>query len=173
MKELRAAAIAFVLAAMLWPEIARYDAERRLAAASAAFELVLDRAGVENAAAVLDGITTAAAATARHLPGDSRGWVLGGSSQLVAGNAERALGFYRDALAAGERAEIHLNLGRAEALLGREDAAEAAFVRAVWISPALLQAVPQGFAARVQGELGRLEAELAAGRLSAPPPPPG
>jgi hypothetical protein len=50
--------------------------------------------------------------------------------------------------------------------------ADAAFVRALWISPALLRAVPPGFAERAGAEIARLEAELAAGRLTAPPPMP-
>jgi len=45
-------------------------------------------------------------------------------------------------------------------------------VRAVWISPALLRAVPPGFAEHAAAELVRLEAELTAGRLTATPPPP-
>ena len=121
---------------------------------------------------MLEAITEAAVSVAPVLPGDARAWVLAGSSQLVARNAERALGCYREALASGERAEIHLNFGRAAALSGRMSVAEAAFARALWISPALLRAVPPGFAERAAAEVARAEAELAAGRLTAPPPLP-
>jgi tetratricopeptide (TPR) repeat protein len=170
---LRVPAIALVLAAMLWPEVRRYVGERRLESANAAFEALLQHpTEVQNAADVFPRIGERAVAAARALPGDSRGWVLAGSCQLVSGNPERALAFYRVALATGERAEIHLNLGRAEALLARPEAAQAAFVRSVWISPALLRAVPPGFVDPVNAEIGRLEARLRAGHLRAPPPLP-
>jgi tetratricopeptide (TPR) repeat protein len=168
-----AAAAAIALAVLVWPEIGRYRAERQLGSANAAFELLLDRPNeIQNAVEVLPQVSERAAAAAPSLPGDSRGWVLAGSCQLVAGKTDRALEFYRRALATGERAEIHLNLGRAEALLGRVEEAQAAFVRSVWISPALLRAVPPGFAGPVTAVITRLESELRAGKLSAPPPLP-
>lgn len=168
-----AVAVAAALAFLAWPEIARYRAERQLGAANAAFELVLDRpAEIQNAVEVLPRVSERAAAAASSIPGDSRGWVLAGSCQLVAGRPDRALEFYRRALATGERAEIHLNLGRAEALLGELDPAEAAFVRSIWVSPALLRAVPPAFVSRVSAQVSRLESELREGKLSAPPPPP-
>jgi tetratricopeptide (TPR) repeat protein len=168
-----AAAGAVALAVLVWPEIPRYRAERQLGAANAAFELLLERPNeIQNAAEVLPRVSERAAEAAPAIPGDSRGWVLAGSCQLVAGRTDRALELYRRALATGERAEIHLNLGRAQALLGELDQARAAFVRSVWISPALLRAVPPGFVAPVTEEITRLESELSAGRLSAPPPLP-
>lgn len=164
---------ALALAAMLRPEVQRYSAERDLGAANAAFEYLLERPGdLQNASDVLGRVSERAAAAARWLPGDSRALVLAGSCQLVGGSADRARDFYRRALETGERAEIHLNLGRAEALLRRPEVAQAAFVRSVWISPALLRAVPPGFVDPVSAEIGRLEAELRAGRLTAPPPIP-
>lgn len=173
MKAVRAAVLGIALAALASPEILRYSAERRLARANAAFDYVLTRpAEVENAIGVLEAITEAAVTAAPVLPGDSRAWVLAGSSQLVARNPDRALSCYREALASGERAEIHLNSGRAAALSGQMSAAEAAFLRAVWISPALLRAVPQGFSERAAAEVARLEADLRAGRLTTPPPRP-
>lgn len=173
MKALRAAVLGIALAALASPEVLRYAAERRLARANAAFDQVLtDPARVPSVLGMLEAITEAAVSVAPVLPGDARAWVLAGSSQLVARNAERALGCYREALASGERAEIHLNYGRAAALSGRMSVAEAAFLRALWISPALLRAVPPGFAERAAAEVARVETELAAGRLTAPPPLP-
>jgi tetratricopeptide (TPR) repeat protein len=167
------AATALVLAVLIRPEVLRYSAERRLSSANAAFELLLEHPSeIENAREVLPDVAERAAAAARDLPGDSRGAVLAGSCHLVAGNPDRALPFYRQALATGERAEIHLNLGRAEALLARPEAAQAAFVRSVWISPALLRAVPPGFVDSVRAEVARLEEELRAARLTSPPPIP-
>jgi tetratricopeptide (TPR) repeat protein len=168
-----AGTMALVFAVLILPEARRYAAERRLSSANAAFELLLGRPSeIQNAREVLPGIAERAAAAARYFPGDSRGAVLAGSCHLVAGNPDRALPFYRQALATGERAEIHLNLGRAEALLARPEAAQTAFVRSVWISPALLRAVPPGFVDSVSAEMERLEEELRAGRLTAPPPIP-
>lgn len=174
---MKSAAIAvgtgLALAMLVRPEVLRYVSERRLGAADSAFELTLGRfTEIENASDVLHRISDRATAAARWLPGDSRGWVLAGSCQLVAGNADRALGFYRQALAIGERAEIDLNLGRAEAVLRRDDNARAAFVRSVWISPALVPAIPPAFADPVNARIARLEAELRAGRLAALPPIP-
>ena len=170
MRVLRAVAVAAVLALLLRPEFLRYRAERRLGAANAAFEYILDRpTEVPDTPAILERVSAAAVSTAPDLPGDSRAWVLAGSCQLVNRNAERALGFYREGLATGERAEIHLNVGRAHALLDEPDYADASFLRAVWISPVLLRAVPKDFAPRVETELRRLEADLKSGRLSAPP----
>jgi len=168
-----AAAMALVLAALIRPEARRYAAERRLSSANVAFELLLAHPSeIENAREVLPGVAERAAAAARDFPGDSRGEVLAGSCHLVAGNPDRALALYRQALATGERAEIHLNLGRAEALLARPEAAQTAFVRSAWISPALLRAVPPAFVDSVSAEMERLEEELRAGRLTVPPPIP-
>jgi tetratricopeptide (TPR) repeat protein len=166
----RAVGLALLLAFSFWPEIPRYRAERRLGSASAAFGYLLDRpTEVQGAPAILERITDAAVTAAADLPGDSRAWVLAGSCQLVNRNADRALDLYREALAVEERAEIHLNVGRAHALSERPDAAEAAFLRAVWISPAMLSAVPKEFVGAVSTELRRMEAELSAGTLAAPP----
>ncbi len=168
-----AVATAILVALLVRPELRRYAAERSLSAANAAFELLLEHPSeIGNAREVLPRVALAAAAAARDLPGDSRGLVLAGSCELVAGNPDRALVLYRQALATGERAEIHLNLGRAEALLARPEAAQVAFVRSVWISPALLRAVPPGFVDPVRAEVERLEAELSVGRLASPPPIP-
>jgi hypothetical protein len=54
-------------------------------------------------------------------------------------------------------------------MLEAPDYADAAFLRAVWISTVLLRAVPREFAPRVETELRNMEADLKSGRLSAPP----
>jgi tetratricopeptide (TPR) repeat protein len=170
MRAARAVGLGLLLAFLFWPEIPRYRAERQLGAASAAFEYVLDRpTDLKGIPAILDRITDAAIAAASGLPGDSRAWALAGSCQLVNRNADRALDLYREALAIEERAEIHLNVGRAHELAEKRFAAEASFLRAVWISPALLSAVPKEFAPGTEAELHRMEEELSAGRLAAPP----
>ena len=92
-----------------------------------------------------------------------------GAAELVAGAPERALSAYRAALELGDRAEIHLNLGRAWAMLDRREAAFAAFVRSVWINPELLEALPAAARPLVERELARLTGLLAEGRLEGPP----
>jgi len=170
MRAARAVGLGLLLAFLFLPEIPRYRAERQLGAANATFEYVLDRpTELKGIPAILDRITDAAIAAASGLPGDSRAWALAGSCQLVNRNADRALDLYREALAIEERAEIHLNVGRAHELAEKRFAAEASFLRAVWISPALLSAVPKEFAPGTEAELHRMEEELSAGRLAAPP----
>ena len=85
---------------------------------------------------------------------------------------ERALEYYRAALATGERAEIDLNLGRAYGLARNRENAVAAFLRAGWISPEILAALAESVRKPLLAEVARLEKELRAGRLAAPPPLP-
>jgi tetratricopeptide (TPR) repeat protein len=160
------------LAALAWPEFGRYRAERRVGYATYAFRALLDRAGDPETARNVETIGAAAAATTAQLPGDPRPWVLAGSSALVTGHPERALEFYREAFATGERAEIDLNLGRAYDQLKRDDSARAAYVRSGWISPEILAALPPSTRDPAAAEIGRLWTQLAAGRLEAPPPVP-
>ena len=94
------------------------------------------------------------------------------SSHLLTGQPERALEFYREAFATGERSEIDLNLGRAYAALARPEASAAAVLRAGWISPELLAALPEAQRAPLLEQIARLSAALAQGRLEAPPPLP-
>ena len=90
MRIARAIGLGALLAFLFRPEVPRYRAERRLGAASAAFEYVIDRpTEVQGAPAILDRITDAALAAASDLPADTRGWALAGSCQLVNGNAAR------------------------------------------------------------------------------------
>ena len=161
-------------AAAVAPEFRRYAAERRLAVASEAFRILLQSPqSAEDPMAALDRVATLAETASRPLPGDPRPWILSGSAHLTAGRPERALESYGTAFdRAGERAEVDLNIGRAETLLGREERVKTAFLRAGWISPALLASLPPQTAQPLLAEVERLEGELRAGRLSAPPPPP-
>jgi len=165
-------ALVAALVALVAPEIARYRAERRVGYATNAFRVLLDRAGdPETARNVLEVGALALSATGA-LPGDPRPWMLVGSSFLVTGQPERALEFYREAFATGERSEIDLNLGRAYGLLRRSDSENAAFVRAGWISPDILATIPEAERTRAQAEIRKLTVALAEGRLGAPPPLP-
>jgi hypothetical protein len=113
-----------------------------------------------------------ALSTTTALPGDPRPWMIGASSFLVTGQPQRALDFYRAALGTGERSEIDLNLGRAYAGLNRRDAADAALLRAGWISPEILANLPQPSRDALLVKIADLDADLRAGRLVAPPPLP-
>jgi tetratricopeptide (TPR) repeat protein len=169
---LRLAAVA-ALAALLRPEIPRYRAERELRrgtdalrrAVAASRSAAEARPELERAAAL--GITAAPA-----LPGDPRPRMLAGSARLLEGRPQEALDYYRDALATGERAEIDLNVGRAHALAGERPEGQAALLRALWISPALAPAIPRPLSERLMEEVARLENDLRAGLLAAPPPLP-
>jgi hypothetical protein len=160
--------------AAMTPEIRRYAAERRLAVATEAFRVLLQSPeSADDPMAALDRVATLAETASRPLPGDPRPWILSGSAHLTAGRPERALESYGTAVdRAGERAEVDLNIGRAETLLGRAERVKVAFLRAGWISPALLGALPPQTSQPLLAEIARLEGELRAGRLSAPPPPP-
>jgi len=120
----------------------------------------------------LDRIEQMALSAAPGLPGDSRPLVLAGSCRLVGADIAGALENYRKALALGERAEIDLNVGRAYEASGETEKAAAAFLRALWISPALSPALLPDVKSAALEQYNRLEAQLRAGRLASPPPLP-
>src|SRR5262249_24775651 len=160
------------LAVIVAPEVARYRAERRVGYATNAFRILLDRAADPETAQIVREVGALALSTTGDLPGDPRPWILVGSSFLVTGQPERALEFYREAFATGERSEIDLNLGRAYGMLRRADSESAAYVRAGWVSPEILASLPEAPRARTEGEIRRLTAALEEGKLDAPPPLP-
>jgi len=167
-----AAVIVAALAALVLPEVPRYAAERRVGYATAAFRVLLDRAGDPETARNINAVGEIALAAAASLPGDPRPWMLAGSSCLVTRRPEKALEYYREGFATGERSEIDLNLGRAYAMLRRDASASAAYVRAGWISPEILAALPAEARDPALAEIERLRRELVRGRLDAPPPLP-
>jgi tetratricopeptide (TPR) repeat protein len=162
--------------ALLWalaPELPRYRAERLLRPATDALRYLVTHPGeVSDPAGALGRIEQIALAAASGLPGDSRPWILAGSTRLAAGNPDRALDFYRTAFGLGERAEIDLNIGRALESRGEPEKAMAAYLRAVWIAPALFPALLPDVQAPLHAEYSRLLVELRSGRLRAPPAPP-
>jgi hypothetical protein len=166
--------VVVLLAAALRPELSRYSSERRLAVAGGAFRILLSQPGsTADLYGALDRVAELAASAASGVPGDPRPLVLAGSAHLTAGRPERALELYGMELdRSGERAEVDLNIGRAETLLAREAEARTAFLRAGWISPILLDAMPAEVAGPLRAEVARLEAQLRAGRLKEPPPAP-
>jgi tetratricopeptide (TPR) repeat protein len=90
----------------------------------------------------------------------------------VTNQPQPALETYREAFATGERSEIDLNLGRAYAMLGRRENAERAFVRAGWVSPEILDSLPEAMRDKAAAEVKRLTRDLYGGRLTEPPPLP-
>jgi tetratricopeptide (TPR) repeat protein len=170
---LRGALLAVTLALALRPEVSRYRGERLLRAPTDTLRFVASHPGeVGDPQSELARIAETALSAAGDLPGDSRPWILAGSSRLVAGEPGQALAFYRRALALGERAETDLNIGRAYEGLGETANASAAFLRAVWVSPVLLSALLPDVAQEIAPKLERAESDLAARRLKAPPPLP-
>ena len=172
MKLVRAAAVIGILAALFWPEIPRYAAERRVGYATSAFRALLDRSSDPETARNIAAVGELALSAAGSLPDDPRPWVLGGSSCLVTGRPERALELYREAFATGERAKIDLSLGRAYALLNRADSAAAAHLRAGWVSPEILKSLPPAVKDPLLAEIASLSGELRQGKLAEPPPLP-
>ncbi len=172
MRRLLGLALAAALAALLLPEFPRYGAERRVGYATNAFRALLDRASDPETASNIRTVGALALSSAGSLPGDPRPWMLVGSSFLVTGQPERALEFYREAFATGERAEIDLNLGRAYGMLRRGDSERAAYVRAGWVNPDILAALPEAGRGPAQAEIARLTALLDRGELDGPPPLP-
>lgn len=170
---LRRITLVAVLAALAWPEIPRYVAERKLRASQGALRFVLtNMSEVTDPPAALARVADWALNAAGALPGDPRPFVLAGGARFAAREGDRAIGLFRSALATGERAEIDLNLGRACDTLGRRDEARAWFVRGGWVSPPLLSTLLPDIVGPIRAEVARLEAELKAGRLKAPPPMP-
>lgn len=165
-----AAAVAALLVVAILPELARYAGERRLAAVTASLQgIVAGGRVVPQARPQLEALAAIAGATAAADPSDTRGLVAAGTAMLVAGDAETAERWYLGALARGERAEIDLNLARALALAGRQQHAEVALRRAVWVSPALIDTLPAAERPRLASELAGLEERLRRGDLVAPP----
>lgn len=172
MKRLLPLVLVAAVVALVAPEIARYRAERRVGYATNAFRGLLDRASDPETSVNLVALAGLALRATADLPGDPRPWVLAGSSFLVTGRPEKALEYYREGFATGERAEIDLNLGRAYALSKREDAARAAYVRAGWISPEILASQPAEVKDPALLEIARLAEALSRGALAEPPPLP-
>lgn len=166
----RALAVAVVLLLLAWPELARYRDEHRLWALTTAFKALAvdgtpgparDRA-LAQAASAADELASAQAA-------DPRPIMLAGALRLVARDPAGALSRYRAALARGERAEMDLALARCHLGLRDLTSAQAALVRAAWVSPALAHTLPEDARRSLLREVKLLARDLHAGRLTRPP----
>ncbi|MGN6517846.1 MAG: hypothetical protein ACTHK2_00290 [Dokdonella sp.] len=156
-----------VLAAALWPEAARYRAEWQLADADARLGAALRGAG--SAAAVEVALGEARVAM-DALPGDPRAPLSASIALLLLKRGAEAKAILEPAIAAGERPELTLNLGRARGTLGDEAGAEAAFLRTAWASPASIATLPASLRASLQERVDQLEHALRDGRLERVPP---
>jgi tetratricopeptide (TPR) repeat protein len=161
--------VGLVLVLALVPELNRYRGEHRLYRTTALFESMLKGQAAENRGAVFELAAASATDAAENLPGDSRPLIVAGSLRLFAHQPAEALALYRKALAVGERAEIDLNLGRAYEMLGNHPSASAAILRAAWVSPAIISALPDNLQAPLQSAIAQDEDLLRHHRLSAPP----
>lgn len=160
---------AVLLVIGLAPEVRRYRAERKLRMASSAVQaLVADTAQGGSRLERLERASADAVEASRGLD-DSRPWIVAGSAQLIARRPADAIAAYQRGHALGERAEIHLNLGRAYMMLGRRAEAERELLRATWVNPALASSLPDNVASILLGEVRRLEGLLREGKLKAPP----
>jgi tetratricopeptide (TPR) repeat protein len=87
-------------------------------------------------------------------PRKASAWLALGSVARLEGSREESLRHTLHSLWLEERAETDFNLGLLSLEMGRTDEARALFVRAVWILPRLLNAIPEG------GDPGLVEMEL-------------
>lgn len=171
MKRLVQIAATAALLGLLWPELPRYRAEWTLADADGRLELVL--AGkVQGSAAIAS--TEEALRLARQavsaLLGDPRPIQTASVALLLLRRGEEAIALLTPAIAAGERPELTINLGRARGIGGDEKGATAAFLRTAWANPAAIATLPKTIREPLLEQVKDLEAQLRDGRLQQPPP---
>jgi len=163
-------ALAGLLAALAWPELLRYRDEHRLWTLTTSFKaLAVDGPRGPARDRALAEVASSAEALAAASPTDPRPIMLAGATRLVARDAAQALAHYRAALARGERAEIDLALARCHLGLHDLAAAQAALVRAAWVSPALARTLPEDARRSLLRDVKLLARALRAGRLETPP----
>jgi hypothetical protein len=160
------------LALLALPELPRYLAEHRTYRIRARVEQLSAPRSPPPSPTLVEELGESAVAASRWIPGDTRTLTASAAAALFARDGELALHRYSVALARGERAEVDLNLGRAYALLDRRPEALAAFVRSVWLTPALAGELPEAAKPLVDAEIRRREALLRSGAADAVPPLP-
>lgn len=163
------AVVALIGVLAVWPEFAAYRAERRLRAFEDGLRTLAARPADAARDRALVALGDAAFPLAAAQPGDPRALVLAGSARLLARDTAGALAGYRAALRTGERAEIDLDLARAHLQERDMTAAQAALVRAGWVSPTLVHGLPKPARRSLLREVKGLVRRLKAGRLAAPP----
>lgn len=173
----------FVIEALslaLWPEFPRYQAEWRLNDANFRIDQAMrmsqsaarsgvadtDRAALRQVALA----ETLAGQAAAALPGDPRAVLTQSIALIMTGRGASAASLLDAAIAAGERPEFTINLGRARTTLGDEAGADAAYLRTAWASPHAMATLPRAMREDFQRQVEHLDAQLRAGQLDAPPP---
>jgi hypothetical protein len=89
---------------------------------------------------------------------------------LLLRRGEQAIALLAPAIAAGERPELTLNLGRARGISGDEKGATAAFLRTAWANPEAIATLPKSIRGPLLDRVRALEMQLHDGRLQQPPP---
>ncbi|MEO8459297.1 MAG: hypothetical protein ABI451_02105 [Dokdonella sp.] len=160
-----------VLGLLLWPELGRYRAEWLLADGNARLERVLRGATTGNDAMhMADAARNEAQRAAVVLVGDPRPILQQSIALLLQQRGTEAIALLTPAIAAGERPELTINLGRARGISGDSTGASAAFLRTAWISPAAIATLPKAMRGDLLDQVKSLEADLRNGRLTAAPP---
>ena len=170
MKRLLPIASVATLAAMLWPELPRYRAEWTLAAADV-------RLGAALGGKLKGDAAVSATSEALHmtreaisaLPGDPRPVQAASVALLLLRRGDDAVALLEPAVAAGERPELTLNLGRARGIRGDEKGADAAFLHTAWANPASIATLPKAMRDPLLERVEELERQLREGRLQQPP----
>lgn len=164
-------AITLAMFLMLWPEFPRYRAEWTLTEAGGRLEGVLGGA-VKGGAAVSstqDALRLAQQAISA-LPDDPRPIQTASVALLLLQRGAEAIALLEPAIAAGERPELTINLGRARGISGDEKGATAAFLRTAWANPAAIATLPKTIREPLLEQVKELESQLRDGRLQQPPP---
>lgn len=165
-------AIAAVAAvALVWPTLTRYRAEWQLGEANTRLQRAL--LGVDRGDAALASVQRAAALArdaSAHAPNDQRADLLLGTALLLQRQVDAATDVFERSIArGGERPELVLNLGRTRA--ARDDAAgaDAAYLRAAWLSDVAVDTLPKAMRERLRGEVTAWDARLRSGARAQPP----
>lgn len=158
---------AVVIAALFAPEVARYAGERRLRRVStSALSLREGGGAVEQREQRLRRLSDEAAKI-RTFPGDWRPLDAAASASLFGKDAPGAIRLYRRCLALGERPEIVYDLGVAYMNARDPVSADAAFLRAAWLSPAIAQQLDARAPTAYVKRTDDLERRLGQGKLTA------
>lgn len=161
------AALMFYAATQLFA----YPAEWQIAEANARLERVLRRLDEPNQGAVSVARALELSSNAmRSLPGDPRPVLLASGALTMLGKSADAIALLDHFVALAERPELVVALGRARAAEGNEPAARAAFLRAAWASPPAIATLPKAVRQALLDDVAVLAKQLAAGKLTAPPP---
>jgi cytochrome c-type biogenesis protein CcmH/NrfG len=162
--------VALAIVALIVPEFQRYGSERALYTFTAATQQATS-AHTPQADRLLREIS-GDAESLRTFPGDWRPLQLAGRASLSVHNPRRALTLFGRALRDGERPEIDYDTGLAFLSSNDAPSADAAFLRASWINPAIAEMLARRGLHRYTRLIAALARSLEAGRLTAAELPP-